>query len=138
MSELHFANENDALQYLADLTEMRVMIGAEDEPLKIPDDLRSKVNTALNKDGFDGGKSFENMSKAIFEIEEVLNRFQLLYGEDTSAGKFSGLNGQRLITLAQKNLEDSLESTPISNATLEIDWSPMGDTDGISVAAQIS
>jgi len=136
--ELIFANTNEAIQHLADLTDSRIVIAADADPLKIPDDLRNDVNQSLNKEGFDGNKSFENMSKATYAIEEVLSRFQLAYNEDTSAGKFSGLNGQKLVKIAQKNPEDSLSPTPIENAVIEIDWSPMGDTKEFSVTAYMS
>jgi len=138
MKNLYLQTPMKLYNILLILQILEFVIAAEADPLKIPDDLRNDVNQSLNKEGFDGNKSFENMSQAIYRIEEILNRFQLVYNEDTSAGKFSGLNGQKLITIAQKNPENSLDPTKIDNAVIEIDWSPMGDSDEVSVTAYMS
>ena len=139
MSELKFANKNDAIQYLADITNATIRI-AEDKikPLKIPGTLRSQVNNALNKAGLDGNKSFEQMSRAISAIDEVLGKHEMEYGEVITADQFTGKNGQKLITIAQKNPEDSFSPTPIENSSVYVQWSPLGDTDDLSVVAYLS
>ena len=139
MSELKFSNTNDALQHLANLTNSTIKIAEEKvKPLKIPGTLRSQVNNSLNKAGLDGNKEFEQMSHAISTIENVLKKYQMEYGETITAGQFSGLNGQKLITIAQKNLEEPLSPTPIENSSVYVQWSLFGDTDKISVVAYLS
>jgi len=139
MSELKFSNTNDALQHLANLTNSTIKIAEEKvKPLKIPGTLRSQVNNSLNKAGLDGNKEFEQMSHAISAISDVLGKHEMEYGEVTTADQYSGLNGQKLITIAQKNPEDSFSPTPIENSAVYVQWSPLGDTDEISVVAYLS
>lgn len=141
MFELKFSNKNEALQYLANITKRKILVADKKEkikPLKIPNNLRSRINNALNKAGLDGNKGFSQISQIISTISSILNKFDMEFNEMTNSDLLSGNNGQRLITIAQSNPEDQFSPTPIENSSMFLQWSPLGDTDKISAVAYLT
>ncbi len=134
MSEIKFACKNEALQYLSDFTNSKIIIAKN----YLSANIRKSINNLLT----DIGATYHE-SVPLNEISNILKDHEIVMLQEDNTefkGMLLGENSRASLSLSSKDLynKESKQYTPYDNSNLILTWYKMPTTGNFEVVAYLS